>query len=302
MKRYFALGLALLACGVAISCGRSATSFSGLRARRHIEKLCAFGERPVGSAAHDQAAAYIANVLQEVGWEVEIQRFAFGGKNLQNVIGKKGQGPLIILGTHYDTRPLADRDPADRSRPVMGANDGGSGTAVLLELARVLGAEATDQVEIWLTFFDGEAHGDIDGWPWNVGARYLADQISAQASTRPEYVLVVDMVGDAEQRIYYEWSSNLWLQERVWQIAAEQGYGAHFIPEHKYRIEDDHTPFVRWGMTAAVMIDFDYPYWHTQHDTLDKISVESLQRVGLVLQTLLEGRPLDAQAARHAGP
>jgi Zn-dependent M28 family amino/carboxypeptidase len=282
-------------------CVAPSRPFDGKRALKDIETLCSYGERPVGSAALTKAGDYIIETLQKNGWQVEEQRFAYQGQNLRNIIGKKGSGPLVILGTHYDTRPLADRDPHDRSLPVMGANDGGSGTAVLLELARVLRPAATDQAEIWLVFFDGEDRGEIDGWPWCVGSTEFAARMMAGAYRMPEYVLVVDMVGDTEQAIYYEWSSTLWLMEKVWGIAAELGYGAHFIPEYRYRIIDDHAPFLNRGITAAVMIDFDYPYWHTRYDTVDKISVDSLQRVGHVLQTLLEGEPFGVRAVQK-GP
>jgi glutaminyl-peptide cyclotransferase len=282
------------------SCGTPKRAFSGKQALQYIETLCSYGERPVGSAALTKAGDYIVETLTKAGWEVEEQRFAYQGQNLRNIVGKKGSGPLIILGAHYDTRPLADRDPTDRSLPVMGANDGGSGTAVLLELARTLGRAATDQAEIWLVFFDGEDRGEIDGWPWCVGSTEFAERLAAGGQRIPEYVLVVDMVGDTDQRLYYEWSSALWLQEKVWGIAADLGYGAHFVREHRHRILDDHTPFLDRGITAAVMIDLDYPSWHTRYDTVDQISVDSLQRVGHVLQTMLEGEPFGMRAVEKS--
>lgn len=265
--------------------------FDGGRAYSHVEKLCKLGPRPVGSQANRAASEYIVRVLEQNGWETQVQSFAYRGETLHNVIAKRGQGPLIILGTHYDTRPLADRDPHDRSRPVMGANDGGSGTAVLLELSRVLDPAATERAEIWLVFFDGEDRGDIEGWDWCVGSRHLAATLYEENVRRPEYVLIVDMVGDQDQRIYYEWSSTLWLQEKLWAIADGLEYSEHFVAEHRYTILDDHSPFLERGIPAAVVIDFDYPYWHTCYDTIDKISVDSLQRVGNVVEKLLEGEP-----------
>jgi len=246
----------------------------------------------VGSKANAEAAELIARTLQRYGWQVEFQSFAYGGLAVRNVIGTKGEGPLIILGAHFDSRPVADKDPTDRSLAVMGANDGGSGTAVLLELARVLDERATDQAQIKLAFFDAEDRGELGGWPWCVGSAHMAKSL---AGTRPAYVIVVDMVGDDDQRIYYEWSSSLWLEERLWGIAEQLGYRQHFIPEHRYSILDDHTSFLEWGINAALIIDFDYPYWHTRYDTLDKISADSLQRVGDVLETLLEGEPFSTK-------
>lgn len=270
-----------------VACTGGERRFSGKRALAHVRALCEIGPRPVGSKENAKAAEYIARVLERHGWQVEVQSFAYSGVPVRNVIGTKGQGPVIILGAHFDTRPVADKDPADRSLPVMGANDGGSGTAVLLELARVLGKRATDQAQVKLAFFDAEDRGELGGWPWCVGSEHMARTLTS----RPAYVVVVDMVGDDDQRIYYEWSSTLWLSEKLWQTAERLGYSQHFIPEHRYSIIDDHTPFLQRGMNAALIIDFDYPYWHTRYDTLDKISADSLQRVGDVLETLLEGEP-----------
>jgi glutaminyl-peptide cyclotransferase len=261
--------------------------FDGKHALTYVKAQCDLGPRPVGSEANRKTSDYIARELERNGWKVEFQEFAFQGYKLRNVIGKKGKGPLIVLGAHFDTRPLADKDPTDRSLPVPGANDGASGVAVLLELARTLDKRATDQAELWLAFFDGEDRGELNGWPWCVGSQ----QIAKSLTLRPEYVLVVDMVGDDDQRFYYEWTSTLWLQEKLWRIAAQLGYQQHFVPEHRYSILDDHTSFLQQGMNAAVVIDFDYPYWHTRYDTPDKISVDSLQRIGNVLEKLLEGEP-----------
>jgi len=271
--------------------------FSGARAMHHVETLCDLGPRPVGSEANREAADHIARTLEANGWAVEYQEFGYRGEKVRNVIGKKGRGPVIILGAHYDTRPVADRDPADRSGGVDGANDGGSGTAVLLELSRVLDDAATDQAEIWLVFFDAADRGGLSAWPWSVGAQEMANTLSV----RPEYALIIDMVGDAEQRFYYEWSSSLWLLEKVWRIAEDKGYGDFFTPEYRHQIEYDHTPFFQWGVPAALVIDFDYPYWHTRHDTLDKVSVDSLQRIGDVLETLLEQEPFTGSPGEDPG-
>lgn len=286
-------GVLLVACLVwmtlgGVSCRSRERHFDGERALKHVEALCDFGPRPVGSEANAKTADYITAALERDGWRVEQQRFAYRGESLCNVIGRRGQGPVVLLGTHYDTRPLADRDPVDRSQPILGANDGGSGVGLLLELARVLDERAMEDMEIWLVFFDGEDRGDIDGWPWSVGADYLVGTLTRQTRDRPEYAIILDMIGDAEQDIYYEWSSSLWLQEMIWGVAADLGYGAYFVPRHRYHIVDDHTAFLQWGMAAALVIDFDYPYWHTSQDTPDKLSTQSLQRVGDVMETLLE--------------
>ncbi len=295
MKRLIYLSLALLVIILGIQCSPDEERFDGERALKDVERLCALGPRPVGTEANLQASRYIAETLEKNGWEVDVQKFVYQGETLRNVVGKRGRGPIILLGTHFDTPPLADRDPEDRSQAVVGANDGGSGTAILLELARVLDTTATDQVEIRLAFLDGENRSNIGGWSCCVGARHIVQNLNP----RPEYVLIIDMVGDDDQRIYYEWSSTLWLQEKVWGIAAELGHQKHFIPQHQHRTAGTHTPFLEAGIPTALLIDPDYPYRHTSHDTVDKISVNSLQRVGDVLKTLLEGEPLRSSFETH---
>jgi Zn-dependent M28 family amino/carboxypeptidase len=170
--------------------------------------------------------------------------------------------------------------------PVPGANDGASGVAVLLELARTLNVEKAAH-EVWLVFFDAEDQGDINGWPFSVGAAHMAEHLSIE----PEAVVVVDMIGDAEQEIFYEHYSDAQLQETLWTIAAELGYDEYFIPRHRWAIIDDHYPFRQQGLVAVDIIDFDYPYWHTTEDTPDKVSADSLQRVGRVVETWLEEYP-----------
>jgi glutaminyl-peptide cyclotransferase len=282
-------------------------TFSGSRALQHAKAQCALGARPVGSPANRKTADYIARVLKENGWQVEFQDFSYLGVAVRNVIGKKGQGPVTILGAHFDTRPLADRDPTDRTQPVLGANDGASGVAVLLELSRVLGSGNAVQGQTWLAFFDGEDHGDLNDWPFCVGSQYMAENLSKDGQTpipegRPRAVLVVDMVGRPEQHFGYEWTSSLALQEKVWRVAKARGYAAYFVPEHRYAVYDDHAPFAQLGIPSAVLIGFDDPDWHTRQDTLDKISADSLQRVGVVLQTWLEGEPPAASADPSANP
>ena len=176
------------------------------------------------------------------------------GVQARNIIARKGAGPLIILGAHYDTRPLADLDPdpAKRHLPVPGANDGASGVAILLELARVLDNPAR---EVWLVFFDAEDKGFIEGWPFMAGSRHMAMTLT----TKPEAVVIVDMVGDSEQQIYFERNSNSELREEIWSVAADLGYQETFIAKPKYAIFDDHIPFIEQGIPAVDIIDFDYP-------------------------------------------
>jgi hypothetical protein len=261
--------------------------FDGERAYEHVLSQVALGPRPTGSEAGWATGDYIVEQLGAMGWIVETQEFVFQGVQGRNVVGKTGEGSIVILGAHYDTRPVADRDPSpeNQAQPILGANDGASGVAVLLELARVLDREKPDR-EVWLAFFDAEDRGRLDGWPFSVGAREMAQNLAI----RPEAVVVVDMVGDADQNIYYERNSDAELSAELWAIAAELGYDSYIISEPRHTIIDDHLPFAEQGIPAVDIIDFDYPYWHTLEDTSDKVSLTSLERVGRTLEVWLERR------------
>ncbi|OQA47477.1 MAG: Aminopeptidase YwaD precursor [Chloroflexi bacterium ADurb.Bin325] len=233
-------------------------------------------------------------MLRQNGWEIEYQTFTYRGTPGRNIIARagKGRGPVAIIGAHYDTRLHADNDPDGRLRrqPVPGANDGASGVAVLLELSRSLDKTRLTN-EVWLTFFDAEDNGRIAGWDFIAGSTHMAESLTVT----PAFVIVLDMVGDSDLQLYKERTSTPALVERIWQIADSLGYGDTFLPTPKYSMIDDHTPFLRAGIPAADIIDFDYPYWHTTHDTLDKLSPESLRRVGRVIEVLLEGGSWSAE-------
>jgi len=259
--------------------------FDGLAAYRHVLMQTDLGPRPTGSEANRKTGDYISERLKATGWQVEEQPFIYQGVQGRNIIGRAGAGPVIIVGAHYDTRRRADNDPdpQQRNEPVLGANDGASGVAVLLELARSLDKRKLKN-EVWLVFFDAEDNGGLDGWEFIAGSRYMAQNLTVL----PKAVIIVDMIGDADQQIYKEYNSSSALQAQLWEIAARLGYGPFFLPIYKWAIIDDHTPFLQRGIPAAVIIDFDYPYWHTTHDTPDKLAPLSLERVGRVIKTFLE--------------
>jgi glutaminyl-peptide cyclotransferase len=273
----------LLLCALSACSTPPESHFAGQQAYQHVLKQVEFGPRYVGSDGGQRTAEYIAQELSLHGWATETQEFTFRGVVGRNVVGSKGGGPLFVLGAHYDTRSIADRDPLDPSQPVPGANDGASGVAVLLELARTLDINIID-AEIWLAFFDAEDQGGIGGWPFSVGATFMAEHLAE----RPEAVVVVDMVGDAEQEIFIEQNSDPQLSSTLWAIAEQLGYRQYFPPERGLAIIDDHLPFIQQGIVAVDIIDIDYPYWHTTMDTPDKVNPESLERVGRVLETWLE--------------
>ncbi len=254
------------------------SSFDGQRAFTDVERQVAFGPRLPGSQAHKQVVAWLQDELSASGWSVELQETTYRNKLVTNVIAKRGAGqsPWIILGAHYDSRFYADRDP-DPSRqadPVPGANDGASGVAVLVELARILPEDLPKQV--WLVFFDAEDQGQISGWDWILGSRAFVKELSGN----PDSVIIIDMIGDDDLNIYKERNSDPGLTDEIWRAAAEKGHSDVFIPEYRYNILDDHIPFLEKGLRAIDIIDFDYTYWHTAQDTPDKVSGQSLQAVG----------------------
>ena len=262
------------------------TTFDGDSAYQSVVSQTEFGFRPSGSDAGWATGDWIVAQLQEADWLVETQEFTYLGTRCRNIIGRmpgSNSDPVVLLGAHYDTRRQADQDPHHPEEPVMGANDGASGTAVLIELAHVLEPDKIPY-QVWLAFFDAEDNGRLDGWNWIVGSSYMA----AQLAVRPEFVIIVDMIGDADQQIFYEHNSDPELMVSIWQIAADLGFGDTVIPEYRHSMLDDHTPFAQLGIPAVDMIDFDYPYWHTTADTADKVSAESLKRVGLTVETFLE--------------
>jgi len=255
-------------------------NFNGERALAHVETQVAFGPRTPGSAGHAQILEWMRAELSTAGWDSRIQSAEMLGHPILNVIAYRGdETPKIILAAHYDTRMLADNDPDPMKQlePVPGANDGASGVAVLLELARVL---PSNTVPIWLVFFDAEDNGRIQGWDWALGSQAFV----AELEIRPEAVIIVDMIGDANLNIYQERNSHQELTDEIWTVAAALGYEHVVIPEPKYSLIDDHMPFIQAGIPAIDIIDFDYPYWHTTQDTVDKVSAESLGIVGTILQ------------------
>lgn len=262
--------------------------FDGDSAYDYLLAQMEFGPRWPGSPGHEAVGDYIVEQLAALEWEVEEQTFPYQDITGRNIIGRAnvGAGPVIILGAHYDTRATADETPGSDA-PVPGAVDGASGVAVLLELADTLDLEQIER-EIWLAFFDVEDNGNngLPGYDWIIGSTYMAENLT----TLPEAMVLVDMIGDADQQLYYEGNSDPDLQAHLWEIAADLGYEDYFIQENRYTMIDDHLPFARRGIPAVDIIDFDYPYWHTVEDTADKASPDSLLRVGRTLEVWLESR------------
>lgn len=250
--------------------------FDGTRAHADVQTQVDMGPRTPGSAGHAQVREWMRKELENAGWTVEVHESQRMGHPITNVIAKRGEEPpTIILGAHYDTRFFSDNESNEEKRlqPVPGANDGASGVAVLIELARTL---PEDIPSTWLVFFDAEDNGRIEGWDWILGSRAFVEEVPVN----PQAVVIVDMIGDADLNIHYETNSDRAIREQIWKTAETLGYGDIFIQNEKFSMLDDHTPFVEKGIPAVNIIDFDYPYWHTTEDTVDKVSPESLHAVG----------------------
>ena len=263
------------------------SAFDGARAFRDLETVVGFGPRPAGSETIARTRDYIVSELRKAGFEPELDEFVAttptGPVDMVNIRAvKAGPKPEIIAVTgHYDTKRF--------DFPFVGANDGGSSTAILLEMARV-----ADSVELEHTlefiFFDGEeAVRDWTATDSVYGSRHDIDRRFDNGTLRELRALVlVDMVGDRDLRVLKETASTDWLKTIIWEVAQSQGYGRHFGAE-QIAIEDDHVPYLNAGIPAVDLIDFDYPYWHTAADTLDKTSAESLKVIGdVVLGSLPE--------------
>jgi glutaminyl-peptide cyclotransferase len=265
------------------------TPFDGVRALGDVQRQVDFGPRTPESVAHAKALKWIEAELTSAGWTVELQTTRSMGHQVTNAIASRNSAPpQVLLGAHFDTRIIADQDPRPelRAQPGAGANDGASGVAVLLELARTLPA---DSVPIWLVFFDAEDNGRIPQWDWLLGSRAFVDTMS----TPPQMMILLDMVGDRDLRIPMEGNSDPGLRLSIWATAARLGHDDVFVPELGGAILDDHVPFLEAGIPAVEIIDLDYPYWHTTADTPDKLSSESLQIVGDVLWTWLVEQSAD---------
>jgi len=257
--------------------------FNAERAYRDIKYQLDLGPRIPGTIGHDTILDWMQTELESSNWSVERQELLINGKKVINLIASRGAGDYILLGAHYDTRILADQDPDPdlQDDPVPGANDGASGVSVLLEIARILPVD--HPIAIKLVFFDAEDNGGIDDWDWILGSRAFVRELT----DKPSAAVIVDMIGDADLEVYYERNSDVTLMEEIWQQARALGYENIFIPEYRYSMLDDHTPFIEAGIPAVDLIDFSYPSWHTTSDTLDKVSPESLKIIGDTLTAWL---------------
>lgn len=262
------------------------SAFSGTRALQHARAVVGVGPRVPGSAAAAKARAYISTQVKAAGWQVQDHAFQAdtpkGKVSMVNVIACRNltpTSPLVVLSGHYDTKSIA-------GVKFVGANDGGSSTAFLIEMAKALPA-GPSKTATCLVWFDGEeAYGEWSDSDSLYGSRALADKWQRDGTLKRIKALInVDMIGDKNLRILKEVESNYQLKQMIWQVAAEQKRTG--FTNDAAAITDDHVPFLRRGVPAVDLIDFDFgpnnSYWHTERDTVDKLSAASLQQVGDVL-------------------
>lgn len=269
----------------------SVPNFSGPESFDFLLKQCSFGPRPVGSEAHSETREYLAGKLHDFADRVEIQSFRHVRDDktyyLSNIIARFGKPdvPGVLLCAHWDTRPTADREflESDRAKPISGADDGASGVAVLIEMAKIFHAKSPS-VPVTIALFDGEDFGPTLQ-DMLLGAKYFATNLGRD---RYRYGILLDMVGKRNLVLYRENHSDAAARgvgDKIWKTGNDLGYSSVFRDHAKYTIEDDHVPLIRAGVPCVDLIDFDYPYWHSLKDTPDKCSPESLIAVG---ETLLK--------------
>lgn len=286
-----------------LSCGGRKDSFvpafNGERAFGYIEKQVSFGPRVPGSDNNAKCRQYLMDFFDSLGALIDTMEFVHADKQtgrqitMVNVIASfdgtdSADSEKYLLAAHFDSRPRAEYDPdsTKRNHWIDGANDGASGVAVLMELGNLF-ANHRPRVNIDMVLLDGEDYGP----PGHLDEYFLGarDMVKRNIRGKYKFALIVDMIGDKELKIYREEFSNRYspqLTDWVWEIAEELGETT-FVDSVGYAVHDDHLSFLTIRLPAIVIIDFNYRYWHTTHDTPDKCSPQSLESVGRVVSTLL---------------
>ena len=296
MKHHIHLMIFLLASS--IGCQTRIPVFNGDAAFTHLVAQCDFGPRNPGSVGHQKALDYFLNVLATLADTVSTQSFteimprSKQKVEMHNIIAQFNPKAKkqIMISAHWDTRPWGDRSLSimRKDQPIMGANDGASGVAILLELAKVL-HDNPQKIGVNLVLFDAEDFGSSgDSWSYCKGSQYFAKNLPI---TLPEYAINLDMVGDANLEIYIErisYKQNPSLVLELWGLAEELKLSG-FKKMAYHSIFDDHVPLYELaGIPAVDIIDFDYPdektnYHHTYNDIVENCSPESLRQVGTLM-------------------
>jgi len=278
------------------------SDFDGDKAFEYVKRQVDFGPRPAGSAELEKTRAYIIDQLRSFGLNVTTDEFhattPMGDKKMVNIVVELpgASSDIIIIGSHYDTKLF-------KEFKFVGANDAGSSTGALMEIARVLGNKKSNKLTYRFVFFDGEeafcrewdeCHNPNPADPKEpladntYGSRHYVSQLVTKNETaRVKAMILLDMMGSKELQLDRPDLSSRWLVDIVWQTARELGY-KQFTDGHEGVDDDDHKPFLKAGIEALDVIQLNtYPYWHTKDDTLDKVSAKSLKIVGDTIITSL---------------
>jgi Zn-dependent M28 family amino/carboxypeptidase len=279
--------------------GSTATGFSGSSAYTYAKAQVDFGPRVPGSVAAKRGGDWIIEQMRSRADTVIVQAFTYTTKDgkklpLRNILARfrPQLTERVLYLTHWDSRPISESaaTEAERKMPVPGANDGASGVGMFIALADVL-KKTKPNVGVDLLFTDGEDYGEFGPPEVDVliGSKYFANHLPSPGY-KPLYGVLWDMIGDKDLRIPYEMNSFQQVPEvvsRVWQTAADLGYGNVFVQEGGVAVTDDHIPLLNAGLRVIDVIDLTYPSHHTPQDTMDKISPRSLAIVGDVATALV---------------
>jgi len=289
---------------VLVGCTTEAPEFDSVRAFGYIEKQVAFGPRVPGTLAWDSCRTWMVEQLSSTGLEIDSQVFDFmdpySGQKipLVNLIarlrGGRDDEKGILLVAHWDSRPRIDYHQDPELGAILGldgANDGASGTAVLLELANLMVSDPPN-INLDLVFVDGEDWGKPgDDEYYCIGSQHFAKK---GIRNKYHFGIVIDLIGDKNQQIFREKTSDRFsshINDMIWSVAAELDIST-LHDSIKYEIRDDHIPLNIGGVPSVVVIDFDYSFWHTEFDTPDKCSAESLGNIGRILAHILYNKSL----------
>jgi hypothetical protein len=278
----------------------ASSDFSGVRAMAHLEGICDLGPRPSGSPGMDAQRALLVRHFRAAGARVSGQAFRTVDRrtgspvHMENLLvaWHPDRVDRVLLGAHYDTRPFPDRDPIDPKGEFLGANDGASGVALLMELARFMPA-LPGPVGVDFVCFDAEEYVFGSRDPYFLGSTFFARQYVTDRRADPRlhryrFGVILDMVADGDLEIWQEQQSATWadtrpLVEELWGVATRLGV-RNFVPRPKHLVQDDHVPLrTIAGIPSCTVIDFDYPAWHTTKDIPAACSAESLEAVGRVV-------------------
>jgi glutaminyl-peptide cyclotransferase len=285
-----AIAFALCSCAQSPPALSGASDLSGKEAMNYVRAQVAFGPRPPGSPQLQRCREFIEQQLRSFGYQLEDDAFVaqtpYGPITMHNLIARKGNGEkgVIALATHYDTKLMEGMN-------FVGANDGGSSTGLLLELAKVLAAN-DDPVTYWFLYLDGEeAFVEWSTFDSTYGSRHLAKRWKKEGiAPRIQALILLDMIGDKDLDIWYETNSTKRLMDLVWDTATKMGLQS-ILSRTRGPVEDDHIPFLDAGIPSVDIIDLNYgpnnSYHHTTEDTLDKVSPESLEKVGRLVLAML---------------